>query len=200
MPWSRATGATTSATAPVAAEIMAGRPPTIAMVQAIVKEAKRPMRGSTPAMIEKEIASGISARATTRPASSSVFRRRGLRRAASTEVSSVPASGTRGKPSVSWGSRCAGEAGAEVTGLQGQECRGGAAAAQGRIHASGGAGPRRYRRDGRRARGVSHRPPRQLRNIPATDMGAGEPLTRTYAGDRLSDAHLCRGVRGTMAR
>ncbi|GGT69991.1 hypothetical protein GCM10010272_11380 [Streptomyces lateritius] len=38
----------------------------------MVKEAKSPIAGSTPAMIEKEIASGISARATTRPASTSV--------------------------------------------------------------------------------------------------------------------------------
>ena len=65
-------GAMTSATAPVAAEIIAGRPPTMAMVTAMVKEANRPTRGSTPAMIENEIASGISASATTRPASTSV--------------------------------------------------------------------------------------------------------------------------------
>ena len=58
----------TRATAPVAAEIIAGRPPTKAIVTAMVKEANRPIRGSTPAMIENEIASGISASATTRPA------------------------------------------------------------------------------------------------------------------------------------
>ncbi len=62
----------TRAMAPVAAEIIARRPPTIAMVTAMVKEANRPMAGSTPAMIENEIASGIRARATTRPASTSV--------------------------------------------------------------------------------------------------------------------------------
>ena len=39
---------------------------------AMVNEANSPTRGSTPAMIEKEIASGISASATTRPASTSV--------------------------------------------------------------------------------------------------------------------------------
>jgi hypothetical protein len=71
-PCSRASGATTRAIAPVAAEIMAGRPPTIAMVTAMVKDANRPTLGSTPAMIENEIASGISASATTRPASTSV--------------------------------------------------------------------------------------------------------------------------------
>jgi hypothetical protein len=44
--------------APVAAEIMAGRPPRNAMDTAMVKQAKSPTRGSTPAMIENEIASG----------------------------------------------------------------------------------------------------------------------------------------------
>lgn len=29
----------------------------------------------------------------------------------------------------------------------------------------------------------------------ATDMGAGEPVTCICAGDRLSSAHLCYGVR-----
>jgi hypothetical protein len=80
-PWLATSGATTRATAPVAAEIIAGRPPVNAMVTAIVKEAKRPTRGSTPAMIENEIASGMSARATTRPASTSVRATRGLSQA-----------------------------------------------------------------------------------------------------------------------
>src|SRR4051794_39898681 len=62
----------TRATVPVAAEIIAGRPPTNAMVTAIVNDANRPIAGSTPAMIENEMASGISARATTSPASTSV--------------------------------------------------------------------------------------------------------------------------------
>ncbi len=65
-------GAMTSATAPVAAEIIARRPPTMEIVTAMVNEAKRPMAGSTPAMIENEIASGISASATTRPPRTSV--------------------------------------------------------------------------------------------------------------------------------
>ena len=86
----------TSAMAPVAAEIIAGRPPTMAMVTAIVKEANNPTRGSTPAMIEKEIASGMRASATTRPASTSVLRRCGDRRAAITEVLASPASRTLG--------------------------------------------------------------------------------------------------------
>ncbi len=71
-PCSRFSGAMTRATAPVAAEIIAGRPPTTAMVTAMVNEANSPTAGSTPAMIENEIASGISARATTRPARTSV--------------------------------------------------------------------------------------------------------------------------------
>ena len=57
--------------APVAAEIMPGRPPTTAITTAIQNEAYRPTRGSTPAIIEKAIASGTRARATTRPASKS---------------------------------------------------------------------------------------------------------------------------------
>lgn len=56
----------TKATAPVAAEIIARRPPTTEITTAMVKDANRPMAGSTPAMIENEIASGISASATTR--------------------------------------------------------------------------------------------------------------------------------------
>ena len=62
----------TSATAPVAAEIIAGRPPRKAMETAMVNDANRPTRGSTPAMMENEIASGMSASATTSPARTSV--------------------------------------------------------------------------------------------------------------------------------
>ena len=62
----------TSAIAPVAAEIIAGRPPANAIVTAIVNDAYSPTRGSTPAMIENEIASGIRASATTSPARISV--------------------------------------------------------------------------------------------------------------------------------
>ena len=94
----------TSATEPVAAEIIAGRPPVTAMVTAIVNDANSPTRGSTPAMIENEIASGISASATTRPASTSVLSRRGDRSAAMTEVLGSPACRTLG----------AGEVGGEV--------------------------------------------------------------------------------------
>jgi hypothetical protein len=60
-----------TAVAAVAAEIMPGRPPVIAVITAIEKLAYSPTFGSTPAMIEKAIASGISANATTSPASRS---------------------------------------------------------------------------------------------------------------------------------
>src|SRR5690606_4215904 len=85
--------ATTSATAPVAAEIIAGRPPRNATVTAIVNDVNRPTRGSTPAMTEKAIASGTSASPTTSPPSTSVRRVRADRKAARNE----PAAGVRGR-------------------------------------------------------------------------------------------------------
>ncbi|WXF92986.1 hypothetical protein WDV91_06520 [Curtobacterium flaccumfaciens pv. flaccumfaciens] len=51
------------------------------MTTAITNAENSPTRGSTPAMIENEIASGISARATTRPARTSRSRIFGFRRA-----------------------------------------------------------------------------------------------------------------------
>nr|AAM08066.1 hypothetical protein [Providencia rettgeri] len=60
-----------NAIAPVAAEIMPGRPPTNAITTAIQNEAYRPTLGSTPAIIENAIASGMSANATTIPANRS---------------------------------------------------------------------------------------------------------------------------------
>lgn len=63
--------------APVAAEVIAGRPPTIEITTAMVNDANSPTPGSTPAMIENEIASGINASATTRPARTSVRATRG---------------------------------------------------------------------------------------------------------------------------
>ena len=75
--------------APVAAEIIAGRPPRKAIDTAMVNEANSPMRGSTPAMIENEIASGIRASATTRPARTSVRSRPGERSAVRTVGSGV---------------------------------------------------------------------------------------------------------------
>jgi hypothetical protein len=62
----------TNAMAPVAAEIMPGRPPVKAITVAMQNEAYSPTFGSTPAMMEKAMASGISASATTRPASKSL--------------------------------------------------------------------------------------------------------------------------------
>src|SRR3546814_4926615 len=50
---------------------MPGRPPVNEMTTAMQNAAYRPTFGSTPAMIEKAMASGISASATTRPASTS---------------------------------------------------------------------------------------------------------------------------------
>ena len=70
-PWSRTRSTITSAIAPVAAEIMPGRPPAIAVTTAMQNEAYRPTRGSTPAMMEKAMASGISASATSTPDSTS---------------------------------------------------------------------------------------------------------------------------------
>ncbi|MNF96973.1 hypothetical protein D3C84_797840 [compost metagenome] len=67
-PWFLTRVTISSAMAPVAAEIIPGRPPTKAITTAIQKEAYRPTLGSTPAMIEKAMASGMRARATTRPA------------------------------------------------------------------------------------------------------------------------------------
>lgn len=61
----------TSAIAPVAAEIMPGRPPVNAITTAMLNDAYSPTFGSIPAMMENAIASGISARATTMPASRS---------------------------------------------------------------------------------------------------------------------------------
>ena len=60
-----------TAVAAVAAEIIPGRPPAKALITAMENEAYSPTFGSTPAMIEKAIASGIRARATTRPANMS---------------------------------------------------------------------------------------------------------------------------------
>ena len=52
----------------MAAEIIPARPPTIAIMTAMANDAYKPTFGSTPAMIEKAIASGINANATTIPA------------------------------------------------------------------------------------------------------------------------------------
>src|SRR5699024_10696598 len=66
-PWSLTKDTTTKGMAPVAAEIMPGRPPANAIMVAILKEAYKPTLGSTPAIIEKAIATGITAKATKSP-------------------------------------------------------------------------------------------------------------------------------------
>ena len=76
-PCSCTSGAITRDTAPVAAEIWAGRPPVNAVVTAIVNDANSPTCGSTPAITENDSDSGISASATTRAASTSVRATRG---------------------------------------------------------------------------------------------------------------------------
>ena len=80
-PWVCTSGATTSATAPAAAVIIAGRPPRIDIEIASTTEAMRLTFGSTPAITEKEMTSGIRASVVTAPASASVVRSRGFRRA-----------------------------------------------------------------------------------------------------------------------
>ncbi|MNC16422.1 hypothetical protein D3C75_642760 [compost metagenome] len=67
MPWFSTRLPTSSAIAPVAAEIIPGLPPAIAVTTAMQKEAYRPTIGLTPARIENAIASGISAIATVIP-------------------------------------------------------------------------------------------------------------------------------------
>ena len=56
---------------PVAEVIMAMRPPTTAMVSDRQKAPNSPTCGSTPAMPENAMASGIMAKATTKPESRS---------------------------------------------------------------------------------------------------------------------------------
>ncbi|GHI88849.1 hypothetical protein Sxan_62130 [Streptomyces xanthophaeus] len=76
----------------------------------MVKEEKSPIAGSTPAMTEKEMASGISARATTSPPSTSVRStfgesqagRRGARGHGG-EAGAGTAEGMAERPVVSWG-------------------------------------------------------------------------------------------------
>jgi hypothetical protein len=60
------TSAIAIAIAPVAAEIMPDLPPVKSMITAMLNEAYRPTLGSTPAMMEEAMASGMSASATSR--------------------------------------------------------------------------------------------------------------------------------------
>src|SRR3546814_20501465 len=70
-PWSLTRPTINNAMAPVAAEIIPGRPPVKAITTEIQNAAYKPTFGSTPAITEKAIASGTRARATTTPASQS---------------------------------------------------------------------------------------------------------------------------------
>src|SRR3546814_14483080 len=68
IPWSLTNGTTSTATAAVAADIMPGLPPTKEMITAMENDEYSPTLGSTPAMMEKPMASGIRARETRMPA------------------------------------------------------------------------------------------------------------------------------------
>ena len=70
-PWSATSVTITTASAPVAPEIMPGRPPMQAVIRPTMKAAYRPTSGSTPATKAKATASGTRARATVRPDSTS---------------------------------------------------------------------------------------------------------------------------------
>ncbi len=72
-PWLRESATNTTATAPVAPEIIPGLPPNTAVISPIMKAAYKPVSGERPAMNAKAIASGISARATVSPESISVL-------------------------------------------------------------------------------------------------------------------------------
>ena len=64
----------TTAIAPVAPEIIPGRPPKIAVINPTIKAAYKPTNGSTPATKAKATASGTSANATVRPDNTSFFK------------------------------------------------------------------------------------------------------------------------------
>lgn len=82
-PWVAISGAITRAVDPAAPDIMARRPPVMAIVVAMVKQAKSPTCGSTPATTENASASGMSANAVTSPASISMSKSLGCLRTVS---------------------------------------------------------------------------------------------------------------------
>ncbi len=84
-------GPITSATEPAAAVTIAGRPPMKDIARQSTTEAIRLTFGSTPAITEKEITSGISASAVITPASVSRTSRRGARRTPLTVCSAARA-------------------------------------------------------------------------------------------------------------
>ncbi len=79
-----ATSATiTTASAPVAPEIIPGRPPIREVMSPTMQAAYKPTNGCTPAISAKATASGTRARATVRPDNNSFFRQQGRFRAIS---------------------------------------------------------------------------------------------------------------------
>ena len=66
-PWSATSATITTASAPVAPEIIPGRPPMHAVIKPTIKAVYKPTKGSTPATKAKATASGTSASATVRP-------------------------------------------------------------------------------------------------------------------------------------
>ena len=72
-PYSFAKDTITIATAPVAPEIIPGRPPKIAVTKPTTKAAYKPVKGESPAIRAKAMASGTSAKATVKPESTSVL-------------------------------------------------------------------------------------------------------------------------------
>ena len=63
----------TTANAPVAPDIIPGRPPITAVIKPTKKAAYSPDKGATPATKAKAIASGTKAKATVRPAKISIL-------------------------------------------------------------------------------------------------------------------------------
>src|SRR5690606_447102 len=72
-PWEATSDTNTTATAPVAPEIIPGRPPRIEVTNPIINAAYNPVRGDNPAISAKATASGTSAIATVRPDNTSVL-------------------------------------------------------------------------------------------------------------------------------
>ena len=68
-PWVTTSATITTASAPVAPEIMPGRPPKAAVMRPMMNAAYRPTSGCTCATKAKAMASGTSASATVRPLS-----------------------------------------------------------------------------------------------------------------------------------
>ena len=72
-PYCCARATKTTATAPVAPDIIPGRPPKIDVTKPIINAAYNPVRGDKPAMSANATASGIKAMATVKPERISVL-------------------------------------------------------------------------------------------------------------------------------